>query len=656
MAEDIFNRLGDCTSPYLLQHATNPVAWQPWDEQAIELAKKLDRPLLVSIGYAACHWCHVMEHESFDDEEIAAMMNQSFVCIKVDREERPDVDALYMTACQITTGAGGWPLNVFVEPNTLKPFYAGTYYPPQSRYGRLSWRQLLEGVTSAWQHQRQEILDSSQVITEQIQRSASGAASSQDVETLVEQAIPAAVNHSKNNYDHVNGGIGGAPKFPHPMEMDALLRAGEYDHVALSLDLMASRGLFDHLAGGWHRYCVDAGWAVPHFEKMLYDNALMLALHEKARRRGVGSHNDRVIRLTLEWLANEMLDPDGGVWSTLDADSLGEDGKSEEGEFYLWRPEQAEDMLACERFGITEQGNFEVSGRSVLSLHEVDGLEDDEDLRHHLLNKRSHRPRPGTDDKVLTAWNGMLLVACAELPEDEAKRIGQHICKELLAREEVIRTRRGDSLGGPGFLDDYAWSALGLLRWGIRWDDEQCQHKSLEITGRLLEIFTDPDGGFWMTSAAHTELPVRQKSVSDSAVPGASAVVVELLRTLLLLWPDHSRADEWRQAGEKAILALGDDLVTRAGGHQAMVSAAQGLVEPGQVWFIHHSGTAPDEVESLRRAADWNQIVVSSSSPIGDKQRGEDEWMGWLCEGMTCRPATTNADDLIWKATGEFTK
>ena len=647
MADEITNRLGGCTSPYLLQHASNPVSWQPWDEEAIELAKKLDRPLLVSIGYAACHWCHVMEHESFNDELTAKQMNESLVCIKVDREESPDVDALYMAACQIYSGGGGWPLNVFVDPATLKPFFAGTYFPPVQRYNKPSWGQLIESVVKAWQEQREQVINSSELITEQIQKSSIGGGASQDVESLIKKSILAGLSHSKRVYDPVNGGIGGAPKFPRPMEMEGLLRAGERGIVSHSLDVMATRGLFDHLAGGWHRYCVDAEWRVPHFEKMLYDNALMLAIHEKARRLEIGSQNDRVIGLTLEWICNEMLDPLGGVWSTLDADSVGEDGKSEEGEFYLWTPEQAEDTVACERFGITEQGNFENTGRSVLSLHEVSGL-DDEDLRIHLLEKRSERVRPGTDDKVLTAWNGMLLVACAELPEDDAKRIGQHICEEFLSRKDVLRTRRGDTLGGPGFLDDYAWAALGLLRWGIRWDDKKCLHRTREITRQLLKIFADPDGGFWMTSADHTELPVRQRSVSDSAVPGATAVVVELLRTLLLLWPDHPQADEWRKSAEKAIISAGDDLVARAGGHWALICAAQGLVEPGQVWFIHHSGREPAEVENLRRTSAWNQLVVSSCESMSGKDRGEAEWNGWLCEGMICRLATMDTSELTW--------
>lgn len=648
MEDQIANRLGGCTSPYLLQHASNPVSWQPWDEEAIELAKKLDRPLLVSIGYSACHWCHVMEHESFNDELAAKQMNESLVCIKVDREESPDVDALYMAACQIYSGGGGWPLNVFVDPATLKPFFAGTYFPPIQRYNKPSWKQLVESIVHAWQNQREQVIKSSELITAQIQKSTIGRGSPQGIESLIKESILSGIRHSNSIYDRINGGIGGAPKFPHPMEMEGLLRAGEWEIVSHSLDVMATRGLFDQLAGGWHRYCVDAEWRVPHFEKMLYDNALMLSVYEKARRLGIGSHNDRVIGLTLEWIRNEMLDPSGGVWSTLDADSVGEDGKSEEGEFYLWTPEQADDEASCQRFGITEQGNFENTNRSVLSLHEVSSIDDDEELRIKLLKKRSKRARPGTDDKVLTAWNGMLLVACAELPEDDAKIIGWHICKDLLSRKKVIRTRRGDTEGGPGFLDDYAWSALGLLHWGIRWDDKECLRRSLDITSQLLEIFTDPEGGFWMSSTGHTELPVRQRSVSDSAVPGATAVAVELLRIMLLLWPDHSHSNEWRKTAESALMSVGGDLVARAGGHWSLICAGQGLVEPGKVWFIHHSGNEPAEIENLRRSSSWDQIVFSSCEPIVDKDRGEAEWMGWFCEGMTCRLATTDLSDLTW--------
>ena len=285
------NRLSECSSPYLLQHASNPVAWQPWDEAAIESARQLDRPLLVSIGYAACHWCHVMEHESFDDAQVAALMNEKLVCIKVDREERPDVDALYMAACQAMTGAGGWPLNAFLDPHTLRPFFAGTYFPPEPRFGRPSWQQLIEMLCEAWDGKRQDILDNAERVIQHLRSQDGQVESEDDPRAIVAASLMASGLHSLKLHDSVDGGFGGAPKFPHPMELEGLIRNGSTDAMVAgehSLNCMASRGLFDHLGGGWHRYCVDAAWAVPHFEKMLYDNALLLSVHGLALRMGGG--------------------------------------------------------------------------------------------------------------------------------------------------------------------------------------------------------------------------------------------------------------------------------------------------------------------------------------------------------------------------------
>jgi uncharacterized protein YyaL (SSP411 family) len=640
MCPDIVNRLGECTSPYLLQHAENPVAWQPWDDQAIALARELDRPLLVSIGYSACHWCHVMEHESFEDEAMGQLMNEALVCIKVDREERPDVDALYMNACTAMTGAGGWPLNAFVDPHTLNPFFVGTYFPPTPAFNRPSWAQVVDSISKAWSEQREGIEKTAEMVIERLAQRPPAEGDAPDLAAQLGMARAAAV-------DHVMRMGNTAPQFPQPMRLETLMRSGDHEMVATELDTMATRGLFDHLAGGWHRYCVDAAWAVPHFEKMLYDNALLLATHARARRLGIGAHNDRVIRLTLEWLNTEMLDPDGGVWSTLDADSLGEHGRSEEGEFYLWTPEQVDDDVACERFGVTEAGNFEGSGRSVLALHEVEGL-DDEAIRQRLLKDRAKRPRPGTDDKVLTAWNGMLLVACADLPEEEARSLGEHIVVELLARDEVLRTRRGSTLGGEGFLDDHAWAALGLLRWGLRHDHTDCLERSLAITERMLDRFHDPEGGFWLTGEGHTELPIRQRSEADSAVPAASAVATELLASLLQRWPAHPNASDWRDAAEGTILAIGPQLIERAGAYCALLNAAEGLIDPGAIWFIHHDGQEPEAVTALRANADWNQVIISSATSIEDKDRGGAVWKAWHCAGMVCDAPTTNAQDLVW--------
>ena len=662
------NRLADCTSPYLLQHASNPVAWQPWDDDAIELARTLDRPLLVSIGYAACHWCHVMEHESFADEETAAMMNERLVCIKVDREERPDVDALYMAACQALTGAGGWPLNAFVDPNTLKPFFAGTYYPPDQRYGRPSWTQIVTALSDTWRDERDGLLANAEQITDHLgQMAAGGEAGEHDLEELVGAVSVASVQHSLKLFDAQNGGFGGAPKFPHPMELEGLLRNGSEEAqnaVEVSLRYMAERGLFDHLGGGWHRYCVDAQWAVPHFEKMLYDNALLLPIHARALREGIGDSalHERVILLTLEWLEREMFDPDGGVWSTLDADSDDGTGHKEEGAFYVWNPTEVEaalgeedGALACARWTVTKSGNFEESGSSVLALAPAEGLtgEAEEELRLALLDARAERARPGTDDKVLSAWNGMLLVALSDLAGERAENVGEHVAKGLLARStkpdgSVLRTWRGETDGGAGFLDDHAWAALGLLRWGLLTDDETCIERASAITNRLLESFSDPDGGFWLASADHEELPVRQRCENDSAVPGSTAVVVRLLATHLGAWPAHPDADSWRASAEGAIQRLGDSLMHRGPAYWALLNAAADLLQPWSVWHIHHDGTEPEAVENLRQSEGERQLVISTERVQEERDRGDAPWMAWLCEGMTCKAPITAEPDLVW--------
>jgi uncharacterized protein YyaL (SSP411 family) len=665
----LVNRLGQCTSPYLLQHASNPVAWQPWDDETIEEAKRRDLPMLVSIGYAACHWCHVMEHESFDNEATAALMNELLVCVKVDREERPDVDALYMSACQAMTGAGGWPLNAFVDPHTLKPFFAGTYFPPEPRYGRSSWSEVVISLTDAWRDERDAVLENATRLTEHIEKMEAGIEPAEDdIASLVGVVTEASVQHALQTLDTENGGFGGAPKFPNPMKLEGLLRHGSEQArtaVEISLEMMANRGLYDHLGGGWHRYCVDAAWAVPHFEKMLYDNALLLPIHARALSEGVGDSatHQRVIRLTLEWLNREMLDPDGGVWSTLDADSDDGSGHSEEGEFYLWTPEQviaalgeSDGNLASQRFTVTEKGNYENSGRSVLAIKAVQGLstEQDERLRSDLLKARESRPRPGTDDKILTAWNGMLLVACAGLYDELAEKIGKHIAHGLMKGSTkkdgfVLRTRRGSTVGGQGFLDDYAWASLGLLLWGIRSDNQAIIGRAVTICDSMLGAFKDPEGGFWMATKQHGELPIGQRDDTDSAVPAASAIVVRLLATMLGLWPAHASADNWRKASDSTLTRLSGALVRQGPAYWAMLNAVTDLVKPWSIWFVHHDGSEPEKVSELRRKAGDRQLVVASTTPDGDKERGDEPWKAWLCEGMTRKPATTDESDLSWK-------
>src|SRR4051794_14476700 len=411
------NRLAGETSPYLLQHKDNPVDWHPWGEEALARAREEDRPILLSIGYSACHWCHVMERESFEDPDTAALMNERFVPVKLDREERPDIDAIYMEACQAMTGQGGWPLNVFLTPDQV-PFYAGTYFPPEERHGMPSWRRVLTAVAHAWDVNRDEIRAGGERIAERL---SGGAALRPSEDEIDPAALDAAVDSLRASYDARNGGFGGAPKFPPASAIELLLRRGETEMTAGTLRAMARGGMYDQVGGGFARYSVDAAWLVPHFEKMLYDNALLA----RAYLHGWQVIGDEVLRTvceqTLDWMLREMRGPEGGFYSALDADSEGVEGK-----FYVWTPAQIRETLAadpnCIKFppqqvgnlmqfwGVSEEGNFE--GANI--LHRAGGAEAEEpeglaEARRALFEARSQRIWPGLDDKRLTSWNALAI-------------------------------------------------------------------------------------------------------------------------------------------------------------------------------------------------------------------------------------------------------
>src|SRR5215208_3672755 len=404
------NRLAEETSPYLLQHRDNPVDWHPWGEEALARARAEDKPLLVSIGYSACHWCHVMERESFEDPEVARLMNESFVCVKVDREERPDVDVIYMEACQAMTGSGGWPLNVFVTPEQV-PFYAGTYFPPEQRHGMPSWPQVLEAVAKAWREQRDQIRAGSARIA---QRLAGGALLEPSDAELDSGMLDAAVERLASAYDPRHGGFGGAPKFPPPSTIEFLLRRGEKHMSARTLHAMASGGMYDQVGGGFARYSVDERWLVPHFEKMLYDNALLA----RAYLHGWQVTGDDLLRdvcaETLDWALREMRGPEGGFYSALDADSEGEEGR-----FYVWTVDELRAALEGEPdadeaiawFGATDRGNFE--GRNI-PVRGPGAPERLREWRRLLYEARAQRVWPGLDDKCLTSWNALMISALAE--------------------------------------------------------------------------------------------------------------------------------------------------------------------------------------------------------------------------------------------------
>jgi uncharacterized protein YyaL (SSP411 family) len=535
------NRLAGETSPYLLQHKDNPVDWYPWGEEALTRARTEDRPLLVSIGYSACHWCHVMERESFEDPETAALMNQNFVCVKVDREERPDVDAIYMEAVQAMTGHGGWPLNAFLTPDQA-PFYAGTYFPPEQRHGMPSWRMVLEAVADAWHKRRDEITRQGAGIVHSLGATARLAPSAEPIrEELLLDAVPALAR----GYDRVNGGFGVAPKFPPASTIDLLLARGEREMALETLRAMARGGIYDQVGGGFSRYAVDATWTVPHFEKMLYDNALLARAYLHGWQVSGEERFRRVCCETLDWALREMRGAEGGFCSALDADSEGVEGK-----FYVWTLEELRSALAPELadeaiayFGATERGNFE--GHA--NVLEGRGPEPPRllEIRSELAHARSRRVRPGLDDKRLTSWNALMISALAE--SGAALEIPRYVaaateCAEFVLRElrdqdgRLLRTWK-DGRGRLGaYLEDHAFLLDALITMYEATFDPRWYREAVALADVIIDRFADPErGAFFSTPEDHEQLATRRKDLEDSPIPsGNSAAALAMLRLALL--------------------------------------------------------------------------------------------------------------------------
>ncbi len=543
------NRLAEETSPYLLQHQGNPVAWSPWDERALTEARESGRPLLVSIGYSACHWCHVMERESFEDPEIAALMNEHFVPIKVDREERPDIDALCMEACQAMTGHGGWPLNVFLTPEQV-PFYAGTYFPPESRHGLPSWRMVLQAVAEAWQNRREEIVNQGARIADSLGATARLEPSP---EPITEQQLEDAVTGLRSGYDATNGGWGRAPKFPQSSTIELLLVREESEMSATTLGAMASGGIYDQIGGGFSRYAVDATWTVPHFEKMLYDNALLA----RAYLHGWLVFGERrfqdVCRETLDWALQEMRGPEGGFCAALDADSEGVEGK-----YYVWTVEELRRVLGPElagpavaHFGATETGNFE-RGLNVL---EARGPRPEAwpEIRERLMSARSQRIRPGLDDKRLTAWNALMITALAEAGAtlehppylEAAVQCATFVLDGL--RDEggrLLRTWKDGRGRIPAYLEDHAYLLEAMIALYEATFDARWYREAESLARTLIERFADSErGGFFTTANDHERLIARRKDLEDSPIPSGNAAAAKGLLRLARLSGESTYED-----------------------------------------------------------------------------------------------------------------
>jgi uncharacterized protein YyaL (SSP411 family) len=637
----VSNRLGGESSPYLLQHKDNPVHWYPWGEEALSRACAEDRPLLVSIGYSACHWCHVMAHESFEDPEIASVMNERFVCVKVDREERPDIDAICMEACQAMTGQGGWPLNVFLTPEQV-PFYAGTYFPPEPRHGMPTWRQMLEAIVEAWTERREEIREGAPRIVERLR----GAALIQPSQEIMQPVLlTEAAAGLRRAFDPRNGGFGTAPKFPQASAIELLLRRGDLEVVEKSLRAMASGGIYDQVGGGFARYSVDAQWLVPHFEKMLYDNALLA----RAYLHGWQVTGDALFRTvceeTLGWALREMRGDEGGFYSALDADSEGVEGK-----FYVWSLDELRSVAgedAAAWFGASEQGNFE--GANILTRGEGDPDKLGE-WRCKLYGVRDKRVWPGLDDKRLCSWNALMISALADAGAalgsdqylDAARKCADFVLTQMRDSDgRLLRTWKDGRGKLNAYLEDHAYMVEALLTlyeatWEPRWFTE-----ARAIADTMIERFADDQrGGFFDTSSDHETLVARRKSLEDNPIPsGNSAAAYGLLR-LAALTGEHDY--EKRAVG---VFRLLHEVATRH--PQAFAHLLQAMdFHFASVKEVAIVGPDADALARVVRARFRPHVVLAGGDANGvPLLEGREQPGAYVCENFACkRPVTEPAE------------
>lgn len=653
------NRLGSATSPYLRQHADNPVHWWEWEPAAFEEARTRDVPILLSVGYAACHWCHVMAHESFENAETAALMNDNFVNIKVDREERPDLDAVYMNATTAMTGQGGWPMTCFLTADG-QPFYCGTYFPREPRYGMPSFTQLLTAITETWRTRRAEVDTAAARVTAELQSATTNLPTT--TTPVTGELLDRAVQAVRQTEDQTNGGFGGAPKFPPSALLEGLLRNYErtqdatvLDTVMRTAEAMARGGIYDQLAGGFARYSVDAQWVVPHFEKMLYDNALLLRAYAHLARRTGSELAQRVTRETAEFLLNDLRTGEHGFASALDADTDGVEGAT-----YAWTPTEliqalgpADGRRAAETYGVTTEGTFE-HGTSVLQLP---GTPDDE-LRTQLRAARNRRPQPARDDKVVTAWNGMAITALAEagsaVGEHEWIAAAQRCARYLLDNHVVDGRVRRASLGGTtgtaaGVLEDHAWLATGLLAL------HQADGNSdwLQNAERILDVaqqhFAGDEPGTWFDTADDAEdLVLRPRDPLDGATPsGASSMAEALLTAAALTEPEHvgRYGDSAAATVQQAALILAR--APRAAGHWLAVAEAS-VRGPIQIAVV---GADAQLLSAARSAAPGGSVVVAGEPDSAPLLAGRPLVGGaaaaYVCRGFVCDRPVTDVPELL---------
>ncbi|MCA2206069.1 thioredoxin domain-containing protein [Nocardia rosealba] len=676
------NRLGSATSPYLRQHADNPVHWREWDADALAEAAERDVPILLSVGYASCHWCHVMAHESFEDVATAEQMNADFVCVKVDREERPDLDAVYMTATVAMTGQGGWPMTCFLTPDGA-PFYCGTYYPKQPRGGMPSFTQLLTAITETWRNRRDEVDKAADQVTEALRAQATGLPDGEIA--LTAELLDKAVLAVAADEDRVHGGFGGAPKFPPSAMLEGLLRHWErtgdqavFDLVERAAEAMARGGIYDQLRGGFARYAVDANWLVPHFEKMLYDNALLLRAYAHLARRApatpLESLPHRVSRETVEFLLADLGTAEGGFASALDADThLEPGGPGVEGATYVWTPAELvgelgplDGMWAADAFGVTTAGNFE-QGTSVLTRHSdpVDAEQSArfDRLRAELFRIRTERPQPARDDKVVTAWNGMAITALAEAGAalEEPSWVAAAVrCARFLLDVHLVdgRLRRAslDGVAGapPAVLEDYAWLTTGLLALYQATGEPDWLAAAQVILDAAIEHFADPDRpGSWFDTADDAEtLVTRPRDPIDGATPSGTSALAEALLTASAV-ADPDRAVRYRELADHTLArgALLLDRAPRTAGHWLAVAEAA-VRGPFQVAIAATEKTSAtmELLAAARTAAPGGSIVLAAppdAAPLlTDRPLVDGHPAAYVCRGSICDLPVTDPADL----------
>jgi uncharacterized protein YyaL (SSP411 family) len=671
------NRLADATSPYLQQHADNPVDWWPWCEEALQLAREQGKPILLSIGYSACHWCHVMAHESFEDEATAALMNELFVNIKVDREERPDLDRIYQTAHQLLSQRpGGWPLTVFLTPDDQIPFFAGTYFPPAPRYQMPSFRQLMQQVAQAWREQQGAIREQNDALQQALERMAPKV--KPDGRVLDGSPLAAAFDQLSRHYDAKHGGFGSAPKFPHPTNLEFLLRywqrSGEEQARRMAdftLQKMAQGGMNDLLGGGFCRYSVDDYWMIPHFEKMLYDNGPLLALYADAWAAG----GDALFRQACEgiaaWLLREMQSPEGGYYASLDADSEGEEGR-----YYVWTPtevaellDEAEFDLVASLYGLDRPANFE--GRWHLhgfrTLPQVarefqiseDAAQDLLDrARAKLLAAREGRVRPGRDDKVLTSWNALMIQGMARAGRllqrsdwlESATRAVDFIRTRLWQDGRLLASYKDGRANLPAYLDDHAYLIAALLELlQARWRREDLDF-ALQLAEVMLEHFEDREhGGFYFTADDHERLIQRPKPLTDDAMPAGNGIAAQVLQRLAHLVGEQ----RYSRAAERTLQTAWGDIRRMPYAHASLLLALDEYLEPPETLVIR---AADSDLASWQHTATGNYrpkrsvyAIPSDEKPLPGllaERSAETAPVAYLCQGNRCLPPIRTVEKL----------